>query len=392
MASAPSFRESDSFESLGSGSLNADSSPPVVGSPCLVADSAAPVFPYDLSERSLGFGLSEHSSSSSTPRSLSTVKLDERHVFLCYKEPQSWPALVEAVEFDRLPRLLAAAIKSRKNEMAKKARLLICEGRDGTDSSNGDILIFPDMVRYRGLTHFDVDAFVEEVLVQNLEWLSGRPETLSGTHIFVCAHASHDAQCGLLGPIVIGRLKDEISARGLGTHVFVRPCSHGGVHKYSGNVIIYNSDTAGEVLCHCYGYVTPDHVPSLLDECFGKNSFADGQWRGCPGTMNAEPERTSQNSIHHNGGAYAYDTRESQYIEQQNNGHTNGKIDYHLDRGNEGRNSRRGEDNWGCPRWWQGSSWFDLWEREDTLAALAVAGAAASVAVAYHLYRIYIRN
>lgn len=30
-----------------------------------------------------------------------------------------------------------------------KTRLTICEGHDGTDTSNGDVLIFPDMVRYR---------------------------------------------------------------------------------------------------------------------------------------------------------------------------------------------------------------------------------------------------
>lgn len=30
-----------------------------------------------------------------------------------------------------------------------QTRLTICEGHDGTETSNGDVLIFPDMVRYR---------------------------------------------------------------------------------------------------------------------------------------------------------------------------------------------------------------------------------------------------
>lgn len=30
-----------------------------------------------------------------------------------------------------------------------KTRLTICEGHDGTETSNGDVLIFPDMIRYR---------------------------------------------------------------------------------------------------------------------------------------------------------------------------------------------------------------------------------------------------
>ena len=94
---------------------------------------------------------------------------------------------------------------------------------------------------FRGLTHFDV----EEVLVHNQEWLSGRPEKLSGFHMFVCAHANHDARCGVSGPIIISRLRHEMSVRGLGKKVFVRPCTHIGGHKYRGNVIMYNRDALG---------------------------------------------------------------------------------------------------------------------------------------------------
>lgn len=78
-----------------------------------------------------------------------TVELYERHVFLCYKNPRFWPPRIEAAEFDRLPRLLYAAVKARKNHMKKETRLTICEGHDGTETSNGDVLIFPDMIRYR---------------------------------------------------------------------------------------------------------------------------------------------------------------------------------------------------------------------------------------------------
>ncbi|XP_076936087.1 uncharacterized protein LOC143603047 [Bidens hawaiensis] len=131
---------------------------------------------------------------------------EERYVFLCYKKPQVWPPHIEAAEFDRFPRLLSAAIASRKIHMKKQTRLTICEGHDGTESSNGDILIFPDMIRYRRLTHLDVDTFVEEVLVKEGEWLPGNPESLTGTFIFVCAHGSRDQRCGVCGPAVIARL------------------------------------------------------------------------------------------------------------------------------------------------------------------------------------------
>lgn len=310
---------------------------------------------------------------------------------------------MEAAESDRLPRYLAAAIKGRKNQMPIKTRLTICEGRDFTDSSNGDIMIFPDMVRYRGLTHFDVDAFVEEVLVHNREWLSGRPERLLGTHIFVCAHGSHDARCGVSGPIVIGKFKEEISARGLGGHVFVRPCSHIGGHKYAGNLIIYTSNSAGEVSGHCYGYVTADDVPYLLNECFGEKYMVDGQCRGSTGTLGVEPEGIMQDLEQDGHGALPPSRNENGQAQEHVNGHTNGKRILStggVQRTTEERDfKRKGSQTSGCSgqfhtdsRWWQASSWVESWEREDTLAALAVLGATVSVAVAYHMYRIHARN
>ncbi|KAG9144116.1 hypothetical protein Leryth_013771, partial [Lithospermum erythrorhizon] len=122
-----------------------------------------------------------------------SVKYYERHVFLCYKHPEVWPPRIEAAEFDRLPRLLSASLTARKPDVGKITRLTICEGRDGTETSNGDVLIFPDMIRYRRLTHFDIDTFVEEVLVKNGEWVPGTPpEPLTGWYVFVCCHGTRD--------------------------------------------------------------------------------------------------------------------------------------------------------------------------------------------------------
>ncbi|XP_042497149.1 altered inheritance of mitochondria protein 32-like [Macadamia integrifolia] len=208
-----------------------------------------------------------------------TVDPYDRHVFLCYKNAESWPSRVEDAEFDRLPRLLAAALKSRKDEIQGKIRLTICEGRDGTESSNGDILIFPDMVRYRGLTHFDVDHFVEDVLVKGSAWVSGAPEALTGSHIFVCCHGSRDRRCGVCGPALVDKLKEDIESRGLKDQVFVSPCSHIGGHKYAGNLIIFSSNLEGKVAGHWYGYVTPDDVPTLLEQHIGKGEVIERLWR-----------------------------------------------------------------------------------------------------------------
>lgn len=51
-----------------------------------------------------------------------TVHAYDRHVFLCYKNPDVWPSHVEAAEFDRLPRLLSAALKARKAQLKKKVK------------------------------------------------------------------------------------------------------------------------------------------------------------------------------------------------------------------------------------------------------------------------------
>jgi hypothetical protein len=45
-----------------------------------------------------------------------TVHFHERHVILCYKGPEAWASHVEAALPDRLPGLLAAAIKANLNK------------------------------------------------------------------------------------------------------------------------------------------------------------------------------------------------------------------------------------------------------------------------------------
>ena len=49
-----------------------------------------------------------------------SVKYYERHVFLCYKKPSVWPPRIQAAEFDRLPRLLSAALTARKSHIKRQ--------------------------------------------------------------------------------------------------------------------------------------------------------------------------------------------------------------------------------------------------------------------------------
>ncbi|XP_051124706.1 uncharacterized protein LOC127247058 [Andrographis paniculata] len=348
-----------------------------------------------------------------------TVELYQRHLFLCYKNPQVWPPRIEAAEFDRLPRLLAAALTARKADMKRETRLTICEGHDGTETSNGDVLIFPDMVRYRRLTHFDVATFVEEVLVKDGEWTPGSPEALRGWYIFVCCHGSRDRRCGICGPSVISRFKTEIELHGLQAKVSVRPCSHIGGHKYAGNVIIFGSNIKKEITGHWYGYVMPDDVPLLLEQHIGKGEIVDFLWRGQMGLSEDDQIKSQELRFKGSGGANTdRSTKESAPTARGNISVCSSQVegigccqvnesptccqnemsqekrsgsdstDFAANLTPEKKKSSKKQipqSNSGKgtgPRKVCSLTWYDTWEREDTYAALAVICAAASVAFA----------
>uniref|UniRef100_A0A6V7QRN8 Altered inheritance of mitochondria protein 32 n=1 Tax=Ananas comosus var. bracteatus TaxID=296719 RepID=A0A6V7QRN8_ANACO len=349
-----------------------------------------------------------------------TVQFYERHVFLCYKTPQVWPSHLEAAESDRLPRLFSAALAARKGDMKKKTRLTLCEGEDGTESSNGDVLIFPDMIRYRRLTHFDVNNFVEEVLVKDTEWPPGAAETITGSFVFVCAHGSRDRRCGVCGPVLIKRFKEEINLRGcLQGQVSVSPCSHVGGHKYAGNVVIFSPNKDGEVTGHWYGYVAPDDVPALLEQHIGKGEIVDNLWRGQMGLSEQEQKKALELLRHHVNGAIEQSTKgpvEAAATEALSASDTvsggccggtgsstccpNGTLkekpekssldEKPVEKENAEKESSSGMSKAKgpstrkiCPM----PTWYETWEREDTYAALAVVAAIASVVVAYSFYK-----
>ncbi|KAK7371905.1 hypothetical protein VNO80_05272 [Phaseolus coccineus] len=355
-----------------------------------------------------------------------TVELYQRHVFLCYKNPRVWPPRIEAAEFDRLPRLLHAAVVARKTHMKKETRLTICEGHDGTETSNGDVLIFPDMVRYRRLTHFDVETFVEEVLVKDGEWLPGTPEALRGSFVFVCSHGSRDRRCGVCGPVLVSRFWEEIELQGLQGKVFVSPCSHIGGSQYAGNVIIFGPSMNGEITGHWYGYVTPDDVPLLLQHHIIKGEVLDSLWRGQMGfsvdeqlkkqeqrlllfglrnleestdvsrsqdnfvsccQSNASCCQSNASCCQSNGDSSILQNR---YLVEKRMDPDVIEAEAKLSadhKNNESVFSRINSGKGASRKFPSVTTWLDGWEQEDTYAALAVVCAAVSVAIAYNCYK-----
>ncbi|CAN8272991.1 unnamed protein product [Cochlearia groenlandica] len=211
----------------------------------------------------------------------------DRHVFVLYKTPQAWLSHVEEEE-ESLPQLFATLLKDRKSDLLLQTKLNVCE----SGGSDGDVLIFPDMIRYKGIKDTDVDGFFEEVIVKGKLWSSGIHEKLSGTYVFVCTHASRDKRCGVCGPVILDRFKTEIASRGLSSdQISLKQCSHVGQHKYSGNLIIFGPGSSGKISGNWYGYVTPDDVPELLDQQIAKGEIIPRIWRGQMGLSADEAEK-----------------------------------------------------------------------------------------------------
>nr|AGV54460.1 sucrose cleavage like protein [Phaseolus vulgaris] len=177
-----------------------------------------------------------------------TVDAYDRHVFLCYKNHAVWPPRIEASDADPLPKRLAGVWKARKNDIAVKTKITVCEAREEAGFADGDVLIFPDMIKYKGLEESNIEGFFDDVIVRGKEWSGGGEKSvLRGSHIFVCAHGSRDVRCGVCGPVLMDKLNEEIDVRGLKDQIAVVACSHVGGHKYAGNVIIFSPGPDGKL-------------------------------------------------------------------------------------------------------------------------------------------------
>ncbi|KAL1553359.1 altered inheritance of mitochondria protein 32-like [Salvia divinorum] len=314
-----------------------------------------------------------------------TVDYFERHVFLCYKSHDSWPSKVEDSDSDPLPKNFASALKARRSDIKIKTRLTICEAAYDMNLSDGDVLIFPQMIVYRGLTESDFDNFVEDVLVSGKPWVSGVQEELNGSFVFVCAHNNRDRRCGVCGPPLIEKFKEEIASKNLSDPVFVAACSHIGGHKYAGNVIIFSADSDGKVAGNWYGYVTPSDVLELIDTQIGNGEVIERIWRGQMGVAVKEAEKVEEPKV-------ANGTSTNNH-EQQPQEVATGETTKNVGGCCQGANGfsccmnevvERKTDNKEA----QGlSAWTGKWEQRHVLTTVAVVGAVATIAVAYGVYR-----
>ncbi|KAL6497556.1 hypothetical protein OROHE_027185 [Orobanche hederae] len=313
-----------------------------------------------------------------------TVDPYDRHVFLCYKSHESWPSRVEDSDSDPLPKLLASALQARKNDISVKTRFTICEGSDDVNFSDGDVLIFPEMIvcRFEGLGH--LMALSRMCLLKaSLGYLVH--EDLTGSYVFVCAHNLRDRRCGVCGPILIEKFEEEIGSKDLKNQVFVTACSHIGGHKYAGNVIIFSADTDGKIAGNWYGYVTPSDVRELLDKQIGEGEVIDRLWRGQMGAKVKEAEPVEEPK-HANETNADINEKQPQEITIQENSVSVGNCC----QGANGFSCCRDEKVMEKPiknEVKRFPSWMEKFEQRHVLTTIAVVSAVSAIAVAYGFYR-----
>ncbi|CAI0429946.1 unnamed protein product [Linum tenue] len=199
-----------------------------------------------------------------------TVPRYDRHILLCYQNSEAWPPWFHKSKLDTFLKLFINHVSHFEFTKFWQTMVTICESIEGTGYDEGDVLIFPDMIKYKRLKDSYIGEFIDDVLVKDVPWASGVQEKLTGCHIFVCAHGSLHEIYRLCAPILIEKLNEVVEARGLQGQVYVSGCSDVYGPEYAPNLIVYRSDSEGRVTGHWYGHVTPRDVPYLLVYHFGK--------------------------------------------------------------------------------------------------------------------------
>lgn len=213
-----------------------------------------------------------------------TVKFYGRHLILCTGEA-GWPAHIE--DDGGFVEALNQTIQTHIQQLATPVKLTAC---DAPSAGPGfDLLVFPDRIRYLGLTETDFEALVTDHLIENRVSERLRWESAPSTFVFVCTHGARDARCGECGPPLLQSLADELAARGPADTIHLHRSSHVGGHVYAGNVLVY---PPGD----WYGYVTPGDASRLIQQAVLNGQVVADLWRGRMGLSTEETIRVAARS------------------------------------------------------------------------------------------------
>lgn len=214
---------------------------------------------------------------------LGSIDSFKKHILLCSGQ-LDWPS--DITEVDGLAKEFSKYIKSIRDKLVDKVKISACSELSSS-SSNGsgmDVLIFPDLVRYKNVTEQDIPGIVESQIVADTPYEALQYEKITGDWIFVCTHNERDRRCGVCGPRLLLEFNNAINSPQYSKYadrIHVRAISHVGGHKYAGNVLIYTSNpTNNKCLGDLYGYVSVNDIPRLINDHILNNEVQKDIWRG----------------------------------------------------------------------------------------------------------------
>jgi (2Fe-2S) ferredoxin len=214
-----------------------------------------------------------------------TVKYYERHLFVCTGAADWAPRIELGGGFAQS---LAEVTARYASEMARAVKITACDLPSSGPPGSVDLLVFPDNVRYEGLTEADIPLLVRDHLAGNRLATSLAWRELRGRFFFVCVHGARDERCGRCGPPLADAVRAALAARGLAQSITVAQTSHVGGHAYAGNVLVY---PPGD----WYGLMAPEDAPRLVQAVVADNAILANRWRGRMGVA-PEPQAKRGNS------------------------------------------------------------------------------------------------
>ena len=168
----------------------------------------------------------------------------------------------------------------------KSNRKVVC-----TKSSHQSLLpcvhVYPDNVKitFNSSTLKDVEKFQSVWMFgsdEKLDFITVEPLAKNTVHIYVCCHRARDERCGIIGELLISKIREYVNAppaemgmNGLDIQVF--GCSHVGGHKFAGNMVVYKPDWKQGIW---YGRALPDDIDKIMRETVIDGKILAKHWRG----------------------------------------------------------------------------------------------------------------
>jgi (2Fe-2S) ferredoxin len=205
-----------------------------------------------------------------------SVSFYQRHLLVCTGQAE-WPSHIGAD--GGFVQALSQAIAERASELALQVKLNACD--EPSSGSGCDLMVFPDGIRYTGLTEVDIPFLIEEHLIGNRPAVQLPYLPLQGQHILICVHMNRDPRCGVCGPPLADLFLQQLAERGLDGQVAVHRTSHLGGHEYAGNIVLY---PGGD----WYGYINPADVTRIIEQHIRGGKIVVDRWRGRMGLTREE--------------------------------------------------------------------------------------------------------